>query len=179
MIEKKWKKKSWHVTTLHKDRVCKKALNLLVSLYIKPDALQRNLFGEIVLRLERKGLKIIGTKMMNLTDTMLEEHYAHIKDKPFFPGIRDFMKATPVVVLAIEGINAVSSIRLLVGPTKAWEGAAGTIRGDFSLSTQSNLVHASDGVEAGEAEIKRFFKDEELFSYEKIDTDFVYAEHKK
>ncbi len=146
---------------------------------IKPDAIQRRLFGEIVKRLENKGLKIIGTKMMHLHDALIEEHYAHIKDKPFFPGIRDFMKATPVVVLAVEGINAVSAVRLLVGPTKAWEANAGTIRGDFSLSTQSNLVHASDSVEAGELEINRFFKSEELFMYDRVDTDFVYAEHKK
>ena len=146
---------------------------------IKPDAIQRNLAGEIVSRFEKKGLKVIGLKMMNLENAVIEEHYAHIKDKPFFPGIRDFMKATPVVVMALEGINAVSAIRLLVGPTKAWEAAAGTMRGDYSLSTQSNIVHASDSVEAGEAEIKRFFKNDEIFSYQKIDMDFVYAEHKK
>ncbi len=146
---------------------------------VKPDAIQRNLAGEIIKRLEQKGLKIIGLKMMNLEDATIEEHYAHIKDKPFFPGIRDFMKATPVIVMAVEGINAISSIRLLVGPTKAWEGTAGTIRGDYSLSTQSNLVHASDSVEAGEAELKRFFKADELFSYSRVDTDYVYAEHKK
>ena len=145
---------------------------------IKPDAVQRNLIGEIVSRLEKKGLKIMGMKMMNVEDALLEEHYAHIKDKPFFPGIRDFMKACPVVVLAVSGINAVSAIRLLVGPTKAWEANAGTLRGDFSLSTQSNIVHASDSVEAGEVEVKRFFGAEEIFEYNKIDTDFVYAEHK-
>lgn len=146
---------------------------------IKPDAVQRNLVGEIIGRLERKGLKLIGAKMMNIEDATLEEHYAHIVDKPFFPGIRDFMKASPVVVLAVEGINAVSAIRLLVGPTKAWEANAGTIRGDFSLSTQSNIVHASDSIESGELEIKRFFAPEEIFEYSKIDTDFVYAEHKE
>ncbi len=145
---------------------------------IKPDAVQRNLIGEIVGRFERKGLKIIGLKMMSVADATLEEHYSHIKDKPFFPGIRDFMKSSPVVVVALEGINAVSAIRLLVGPTKAWEANAGTIRGDFSLSTQSNIVHASDSVENGELEISRFFAPEELFVYQKIDTDFVYAEHK-
>ena len=118
-------------------------------------------------------------KMMSVEDAVLEEHYAHIKDKPFFPGIRDFMKACPVIVVAVAGINAVSAIRLLVGPTKAWEANAGTLRGDFSLSTQSNIVHASDSVEAGEVEIKRFFKADEIFSYNKIDTDFVYAEHKE
>ncbi len=146
---------------------------------IKPDAMQRNLIGEIISRVERKGLKIIGTKMMSVEDAVLEEHYGHIKDKPFFPGIRDFMKSCPVIVLAIEGINAVSALRLLVGPTKAWEANAGTIRGDFSLSTQSNLVHASDSIENGEIEVKRFFAPEEIFKYEKIDTDFIYAEHKK
>lgn len=145
---------------------------------IKPDAVQRNLVGEIVSRFERKGLKIIGLKMISVEDAVLEEHYAHIKDKPFFPGIRDFMKSSPVIVMAIEGINAVSAIRLLVGPTKAWEANAGTIRGDFSLSTQSNIVHASDSVEAGVLEISRFFTEDEIFSYTKIDTDFVYSEHK-
>ncbi len=146
---------------------------------IKPDAVQRNLIGEIISRFERKGLKVIGLKMMSVEDATLEEHYSHIKDKPFFPGIRDFMKSCPVVVMALEGINAVSSIRILVGPTKAWEADAGTIRGDFSLSTQSNIVHASDSVENGLIEVDRFFKKEELFVYKKIDIDFVYAEHKE
>lgn len=146
---------------------------------IKPDAVQRNLVGEITSRIERKGLKIIGMKMMSIETAVVEEHYAHIKDKPFFPGIREFMQVCPVVVMAVEGINAVSALRLLVGPTKAWEANAGTIRGDFSLSTQSNIVHASDSVESGEIEVKRFFKDEEIFSYQKIDADFIYAEHKK
>lgn len=146
---------------------------------IKPDAVQRNLVGEIVSRFERKGLKIIGLKMMSIQDALLEEHYAHIKDKPFFPGIRNFMKSCPVIVMAVAGINAVSAIRIIVGPTKAWEADAGTIRGDYSLSTQSNIVHASDSVENGEIEVKRFFANEEIFDYAKIDTDFVYAEHKE
>ncbi len=146
---------------------------------IKPDAVQRNLIGEIISRIERKGLKIIGIKMISISDALLDEHYAHIKDKPFFPGIRDFMESCPVIVMAIDGINTVSALRLLVGPTKAWEANAGTIRGDFSLSTQSNIVHASDSIENGEIEVTRFFDLPELFSYKKIDTDFIYAEHKK
>lgn len=145
---------------------------------LKPDALQRNLIGEIISRFERKGLKIIGMKMMSIETALLDEHYAHIKDKPFYPGVRDFMKSSPVIVMALEGINAASSIRLIVGPTKAWEANAGTIRGDFSLSTQSNIVHASESVEAGVAEVNRFFKKDEIFEYKKIDTDFIYAEHK-
>lgn len=146
---------------------------------IKPDAVQRNLVGEVIKRFENKGLKIIGLKMMSIEDALLDEHYAHIKDKPFFPGIRDFMKSCPVIVMAVEGINAISAIRIIVGPTKAWEADAGTIRGDFSLSTQSNIVHASDSVENGEVEVKRFFQKGEVFEYNKIDADFVYAEHKK
>jgi nucleoside-diphosphate kinase len=145
---------------------------------IKPDALQRNLVGEIVSRFEKKGLKIIGLKMMSIKEALIDEHYAHIKDKPFFPGTRDFMTVSPVIVMALSGINAVSAIRLIVGPTKAWEANAGTIRGDYSLSTQSNIVHASDSVETGEIEVKRFFAEEEIFTYQKIDTDFIYAEHK-
>ncbi len=156
-----------------------KNLHEKTLIIFKPDAIQRNLVGEIVARFERKGLKIIGMKMMSLHNAVLEEHYSHIKDKPFFPGVRDFMKACPVIVMALEGINAVSAIRLIVGPTKAWEANAGTIRGDFSLSTQSNIVHASESIEAGEAEVKRFFDKTEVFEYEKIDADFVYAEHKK
>ena len=146
---------------------------------IKPDAVQRNLVGEIISRFEKKGLKIVGIKMMGIKTALLEEHYSHIKDKPFFPGIRDFMQSSPVIVMAVEGINAVSAIRLIVGPTKAWEATAGTIRGDFSLSTQSNIVHASDSIETGEIEVGRFFSKEEIFEYKKIDTDFIYAEHKE
>jgi nucleoside-diphosphate kinase len=146
---------------------------------IKPDAVQRNLVGEIISRFERKGLKIVGIKMMDIKSVLLDEHYAHIKDKPFFPGIRDFMQSCPVIVMAVEGINAISAIRLIVGPTKAWEANAGTIRGDFSLSTQSNIVHASDSIENGVIEVARFFNKEEVFEYTKIDTDFIYAEHKE
>ena len=108
----------------------------------------------------------------------LSDHHAKLP-LPFFPGIRDFMESCPVIVMAVEGINVVSSLRLIVGPTKGWEADAGTIRGDFSLSTQSNIVHASDSVESGEIEVKRFFVNEEIFNYKKIDTDFIYAEHKE
>lgn len=143
---------------------------------LKPDAIHRGLLGEVVSRFERKGLKIVGMKMMQLEDAMLEAHYAHIKDKPFFGGIKTFMKTSPVVVIALSGINAVSSTRLIVGPTKGYEAPAGTIRGDFSLSTQSNLVHASDSIEGGEEEVARFFSKEEIFTYKRNDFDQVYAD---
>ena len=143
---------------------------------VKPDGLQRNLVGEIVHRFERKGLKIIGMKMMELGDAIIEEHYAHHKEKPFFPTIKNFMKSAPVVVMALSGINAISAVRLIVGPTRGYEADAGSIRGDFSVSSQSNIVHASDSKESAEAEIKRFFKNEEIFDYKKQDFDYVYSD---
>lgn len=143
---------------------------------IKPDAIQRNLLGQIIYRFERKGLKIIGLKMMEVADVLIEEHYLHLKDKPFFPQIKKFMKSAPVVVLALTGINTVNAVRTIVGPTKGYEADAGSIRGDFSMSMQSNVVHSSDSVESAEAEIARFFKSDELFSYEKIDSQFIYAD---
>lgn len=143
---------------------------------VKPDAIQRGLLGEIVKRFERKGLKIIGMKMVQVEDVLLEEHYFHIKDKPFFDSIKKFMKASPVVVMALSGIKAISATRIIVGPTKAYEADAGSIRGDLSLSTQSNLVHASDSPETAEQEVKRFFTDEELFDYKRADFEFIYAD---
>lgn len=146
---------------------------------MKPDAIQRNLIGEIVGRFERKGLKINGIKMMTLEDAMLEAHYAHIADKPFFSGIKDFMKSSPVVVMALSGIGAVSAIRTIVGPTKAFEAPAGTIRGDLAMSIQSNVVHASEDVEAGKNEVTRFFGNDELFAYPKVDQGLVYSDSHK
>lgn len=143
---------------------------------MKPDALQRNLVGQILHRFERKGLRIIGMKMMQLEDVLLEAHYVHLKDKPFFKGIKNFMKSSPVIVLALSGINTVSATRLIVGPTKGYEADAGSIRGDFSVSTQSNIVHASDSVDGAKEEIQRFFKDDELFEYKKLDFDYIYSD---
>lgn len=143
---------------------------------LKPDAVHRGLVGEVVSRFERKGLKIVGLKMMELEDALIEAHYAHIKDKPFFGGIKQFMKTAPVIVLALSGIGAVAATRLIVGPTKGYEAPAGTIRGDLSLSTQSNLVHASDSPESAELEIARFFKEGEILDYERNDFGFINAE---
>lgn len=143
---------------------------------IKPDAVQRSLVGEIITRFERKGLKIIGMKMMHLKDTLLKEHYAHVADKPFYPRIERFMMSSPVIVMAVAGLKAVDAIRTIVGPTKGYEALGGTIRGDFALSMQSNVVHASDSVENGAAEIKRFFDESEIVDYDKVDTKFVFSD---
>lgn len=143
---------------------------------IKPDAIQRNLVGNIITRFEQKGLKIIGLKMMHLNDVLLNEHYAHIADKPFFPRIQKFMKSAPVIVIALSGVGIVSALRIIVGPTKAFEADAGTIRGDLAMSTQSNVVHASDSVENGELEVSRFFKPEEILGYTKLGEEVVYSD---
>ena len=143
---------------------------------IKPDAMQRNLLGEIIHRFERKGLKIIGMKMMQINNVLLEEHYLHLKDKPFFNSLKKYMKSSPVMVMVLSGVNAISAIRIIVGSTKGYEAPAGSIRGDFSMSSQSNVVHASDSAETAKKEIKRFFKDDEIFEYQKIDTCYIYSD---
>lgn len=142
---------------------------------LKPDALQRSLLGEVIHRLERKGLRMVGLKMIQMDDVLIEEHYGHLKDKPFFAGIKNYIKSSPVVAMALAGIGAVNAVRIIVGPTKGYEAPGGTIRGDFSMSTQANLVHASDSRETAEKEIKRFFKESELFDYNKIDFETVYS----
>lgn len=146
---------------------------------IKPDALNRSLVGEIVGRFERKGLKIVGMKMTQLTDEILKEHYAHLAEKPFFPRIARFMKGWPVIVMVLEGLEAVESVRLITGDTLGRKADAGTIRGDLSMSIQANIVHASDSVENAKKEIDRFFKLEEIYNWERIDLDVVYAEDER
>ncbi len=146
---------------------------------LKPDALQRNLLGEIIHRFERRGLRIIGMKMLHADEVLLKEHYAHLADKPFFAGIQKFMSSAPIVAIAIGGIKAIAVVRSMVGPTKGYDAPAGTIRGDFSLSTQSNLIHASDPAENPEAEVKRFFRANELFDYKKIDFETLYGEDER
>lgn len=146
---------------------------------LKPDALQRNLLGEIISRFEKKGLKIIGFKMMQLTEEQLFDHYAHHRDKPFFKPLVEFMKSSPVVAMVLEGVEAVEAVRLICGPTIGRKADAGSIRGDFSMSQQHNIVHASDSIETAKKEIPRFFKPEELFDYEKIDIPIVYTEEER
>ncbi len=140
---------------------------------IKPDALQRGLVGEVVKRFEQRGLKIIGFKMMRLDDALLREHYAHVADKPFFAELSQFMSSSPVMAMAIEGVNAVKHVRTIAGITPE---DLGSIRGDFSISGQRNIVHTSDSVETAEREIMRFFKTSELFVYEKDEWKHVFAE---
>ena len=143
---------------------------------IKPDAIHRGLLGEIMQRFERKGLSIVGMKMMRAHDELLEDHYSHHADKPFFEELKNYMQETPVVVVALSGINAIQATRLIVGPTAGYEADAGSIRGDLAMSIQSNLVHASDSSESAEEEVARFFRDEELYEYTRNDFSVVYSD---
>ncbi len=145
-------------------------------LIIKPDALQRNLVSDIIARFERKGLKLVGMKMMSIEDAVIKEHYSHHVDKPFFNDLKNFMQSTPVVVMAWQGIEVVRIARQLIGATSGRKADIGTIRGDLSNSGSRNIIHGSDSVEAAHAELKRFFKDDELFDWHKTDTAHVYAE---
>lgn len=140
----------------------------------KPDAVQRGLVGEIIRRLERKGLKLIGLKMISLDSTILRGHYAEHLEKPFYAGLEEFMKSSPVVVMAWEGFQCVNSVRILVGATNPREAVAGTIRGDFSIGTGRNLIHASDSKQSGDAEVERFFSPQELFEYDKSEYAHIY-----
>ncbi len=146
---------------------------------IKPDAIQRGLIGNITDRFERKGLKLVGLKMLALGDEILEEHYSHVADKPFFVGMRKFMKSTPIVAMCWEGKSAVDVVRLLAGATNARQADVGTIRGDLSMSIQFNVIHASDSAEAAKSETERFFKSEEIFEYQKDEYLHLYTEDEK
>jgi nucleoside-diphosphate kinase len=131
----------------------------------KPDTVEKNLSGKVLERFLSEGLVIRGIKMMTLSDELLAEHYAHVADKPFFPNIVAFMQKTPVIALALEGENAISRVRDLLGPTNSAEAPAGTLRGDFGEDMMINVCHASDAPETAATELKRFFNEGEVFSF--------------
>ncbi len=132
---------------------------------LKPDCVTKSLCGEVVKRFEAEGFKIRGTKMIKMSDALLNEHYAHISDKPFFPSVVEFMTSSPIIVMALEGEDVIGRVRDLLGPTDSTKADAGTIRGDLGVDTQNNVCHASDSQESAEVELKRFFNEGELFSY--------------
>ena len=142
---------------------------------LKPCTLQRGLVGEIISRFEKKGLRLAGMKMMQLTDAILNEHYAHLRGKPFFRMLKDSMMATPVIACCFEGIEAVNVVRAMAGATNGRNALPGTIRGDYCVSNQQNIVHTSDSLENAETELRRFFKPEEIFEYKASNFNFLYA----
>jgi nucleoside-diphosphate kinase len=132
---------------------------------LKPDSIQNAHVGEVIGRFEKAGFKIRGAKMIQLSDSVLNEHYAHVASKPFFPEIRNFMQSTPVIALALEGDNVIDKVRELLGPTDSTKAPKGTIRGDLGKTVMINVVHASDSPENAATELKRFFLPGEIFTY--------------
>ena len=143
---------------------------------LKPSAVERGLMGEVISRFEKKGLIISGMKMIQLTDAVLSEHYSHLVDRPFFPSLKQSMMSSPVVVMCDKGVDAVAVVRAMTGATNARNAAPGTIRGDFSMSGQQNIIHASDSVENAKIELDRFFKAEEIFDYLPVTVKSLYEE---
>ena len=146
------------------------------AVLVKPDGLQRGLIGEIISRFERKGLKLVALKMLNMSDAMLSEWYAEHKDKSFFGDLKSFMGSMPIVAMAWEGIDAVPVVRKLVGTTLGREAEGGSIRGDFGMSQQLNLIHASAKNEDAEREIAIVFSDDEICEYHSVLESVTYAD---
>jgi nucleoside-diphosphate kinase len=130
---------------------------------LKPDSIADRHCGDVISRFEASGLEIVGCKMMLLKDDALAEHYAHIKDRPFYPELKSFMQSSAVIALALSGENAVALARDLMGPTDSRKAPKGTIRGDFGKDSMVNVVHGSDSRENAALELKRIFADSELF----------------
>jgi nucleoside-diphosphate kinase len=139
----------------------------------KPDAVQRMLVGRILARFEDKGLRVVGMKLQQSARTQVEKHYEVHKERPFYGQLVGFMTSGPVIVAVLEGPNAITVVRNLLGATDGRQAAPGTIRGDFGLDKQYNLVHASDGAETAEFEIKLFFKPEELVGYQRASDKWI------
>lgn len=134
---------------------------------VKPDGVQRGLIGTVIGRIENKGLKIAGLKLIHVSEELAKEHYGEHVDRPFFGDLVSFITSSPVVALAIEGDNAVAVMRTLMGGTNPQEAAPGTIRGDFGMTIGMNLVHGSDSPESAERELNLFFQQEEVLDYKR------------
>jgi len=141
---------------------------------IKPDGVQRGLIGEIISRIERKGLKIVGMKMLRISQELAQKHYAEHRGKPFFDSLISYITSGPVVAMVVEGKEAVKVMRTLVGKTNPIEASPGTIRGDYAMDVGRNVIHASDSIESANREISLFFNEEEIIEYKKFDEDWVY-----
>jgi Nucleoside diphosphate kinase len=141
---------------------------------IKPDGVQRGLVGEIISRFERRGLKIVGMKMLVVSDELAKKHYEEHAAKPFFPSLTSFIKSGPTVAMVVEGKDVVTVVRSMVGKTKPVESAPGTIRGDLALDTGRNVIHASDSPESAKREISLYFDNSQLATYARIDEHWLY-----
>ena len=142
---------------------------------IKPCAIRRGLIGEVIQRFERRGLQLSGMKMVQLNEEVLADHYAHLIQRPYYQRIVDSMMLTPVIVCCWTGVDAVHIAHVMAGSTNGREAAPGTIRGDYSVSVQENILHTSDTIENGKIEIARFFSADEVFEFEKLNKNVFYA----
>ncbi len=133
---------------------------------VKPDGVNRRLVGTVISRLEQKGLKLVGLKLLQVTPELSRKHYAEHVQKPFYPHLEEFITSGPVAAIVAEGPSAISVVRTLMGPTNGREAAPGTLRGDYGLSRQMNLVHGSDSPEAAAREIPLYFRAAELVDWE-------------
>ena len=143
---------------------------------IKPDAIQRHLAGEIILRLERKGLKLVAAKFMQITEKLASQLYAVHKEKPFYESLVQFICSSPVLVMVWEADGIIETIRKIMGATSGYDAQPGTIRGDFSCSVRYNLIHGSDSRESAEREIEIFFRPDEIIDYELSDVNWLYGQ---
>ena len=132
---------------------------------LKPDTVKKHFVGKVITRFEDAGFRIVGCKMLHLNPPLLREHYAHIADKPFYPEVETFMGSIPVVALVLEGTDIVAKMRDMLGVTDSRKAAPGTIRAEFGVDQMVNVAHASDSPETAEAEVRRFFSEDELFDY--------------
>ncbi|ALX47960.1 nucleoside-diphosphate kinase [Lentibacillus amyloliquefaciens] len=143
-------------------------------LMVKPDGVQRNLTGEIVNRFERKGFKLAGAKLMQISDELAKTHYGEHEDKPFFGELVQFITSGPVLAMVWEGDNVIATARSMMGKTNPLEAAPGTIRGDYGVTVGKNIIHGSDSPESAEKEINLFFGDNDIITYSKQDSDWIY-----
>ncbi|WP_188453860.1 nucleoside-diphosphate kinase [Virgibacillus oceani] len=143
-------------------------------LMVKPDGVQRNLIGDIVNRFEKKGFKLVGAKLMNIPTELAENHYGEHKERPFFGELVDFITSGPVFAMVWEGENVITTARDMMGKTNPKEAASGTVRGDYGMTVGKNIIHGSDSSESAEREIGLFFSENELVSYSKQDSSWIY-----
>lgn len=141
---------------------------------VKPDGVQRGLIGEVIKRIEQKGFRLIGLKMMVITEELAREHYAEHVDKGFFPELLDFITSGPVVAMVWEGEGVIATLRTMMGKTNPAEALPGTIRGDLAVNVSQNIIHGSDSPESAEREINIFFKPEELIPYSREIERWIY-----
>lgn len=164
--------KRWITEMLNKFKIQVMEQTLVI---LKPSCIERCLVGEVISRIQKRGIIITAMKMIQLNEKILKEHYSHLVDKPFFPGLMESMMASPVICMVLKGVDVIEVFRKMTGVTNGRKAEPGTLRGDFCMSGQANIIHASDSQENALVEISRFFKPEEVFDYVPANINFLYS----